>query len=361
MISIVALNFSFQDGLDIIGGVAEDLFHVSLGLVDIAQQFRDRIGSFNPNISQSSSPATQPPGNFLTPALTTLRAFILDHYPDVSPLNEAIGTRSAQVKNVLRVTLRAINLVSAGLLAIIISLLSAPALHFLVDALPLTRRYRFFRILFHILVVLFPTILAWSFLGVTSAVGATLSDICVSLHDYRSVLLSELDPTTVPMNAFVKGDVLCPKDMNPTRIRAQFNSTMGALLQNQFARSVIQTVLGTSAESVARTAEWSRDKVMAYVDCSALITFSGKLEFIACGGQGKSAIQSVLDLWVAFLGISIALSIAVLLSLWGIRVGWSLLVWPRKNTESELNLKEMVAAQDQFDESAERGNKVVEG
>lgn len=360
MISVVALNFSFQDGLDMIGGVAEDLFHVSSGFVDVAQQFRDRIVNFDPNVSQGSGVISDSFGDFVTPALNSLRAFVLDRYPDVTRLNEAISTRSEQVKNVLRVTLRAVNLVSAGLLAIIISLLAAPGLHFLVDAFPLNRRYRFCRIMFHVMVTIFPTLLAWSFLGVTSAVGATLSDICTSLHDYRSVLLDEIDAGTVSSNAFVKGDVLCPANVNPELIRSQFNSTVDAILQSSLARRSIRTVLGTSAESVARTAAWSRDKVMAYVDCSALITFSGKLEFITCGQQGKSSIQSVLDLWAAFLGVSLALTIAVLLSLWGMRIGWGLLVWPRGHIESRLNMEDMASAREQPGESAEQGDKPAE-
>lgn len=360
MISIVALNFSFQDGLNMIGGVAEDLFHVSSGLVDVAQQFRDRFVNFNPNASQDSGVVSGSFGDFLTPAFSSLRAYALEHYPDFTQLNEAISTRSAQVRNVLRVVSRAVNIVSAGLLAIIISLLAAPALHFLVDALPLTRRYRFCRIMLHVLVSVFPTLLAWSFLGVTSAVGATLSDICMSLHDYRSVLLNEIDPSTVPMNAFVKGDVLCPSNIDPGRIRSQFNSTVAAILQNQFTRTTISKVLGTSAESVAMSAEWSRDKVMGYVDCSALITFSGKVEFIACGQQGKSAIQSVVDLWAAFLGISLALTIAVFLSLWGIRIGWGLLVWPREHIESRLNMEELASARERLNGSAERNDSPAE-
>eukprot|EP00177_Eucheuma_denticulatum_P001685 GFKZ01003033.1.p1 GENE.GFKZ01003033.1~~GFKZ01003033.1.p1 ORF type:complete len:479 (+),score=52.18 GFKZ01003033.1:485-1921(+) len=362
VISVVALNFSFNDGLDMINAVASDLFLVATGIVDVGILFENRIRQFEPSFPipsflNASLPLIDPSlnlGNLTANAISAARTYILDRFPDFEPLDEAIHLRFDQVTNVLSVTRRAVDIVSAGLLAIVLFMLSAPALHFFVDALPLSKRFRPSRIIFHVLIVLVPTLLAWSFFGVTSAVGATLSDICVSLHDYRAVLLGTLDSSTVPENVFVKGNVLCP-GVDATEINEQFSGTMAAVLQNEFARDIIQNVLSTTAESIASTTDWTRDRVGGYTDCTQLIRFSGQLEFIGCGREGKSAVQAVFDLWVAFLGMSIALTVAVFLSLWGVRIGWGLLVWPRENVENQLDISRSEAENEPIAEVSSDG------
>lgn len=339
IVFVTEVNFSARDGLDIITGLVVDVSRTGFAFVDVGILIEERLKSFSPadDISSSNVLSGTLGGQFV-PAFEAVQRYVLGSYPDLEPLRDSLETAVDDIGHVLDVVRKAISLASGVLVAICLLLLLAPVMIFFLDAMPLNKRSRPWRVFVHVLVIIFPALLAWAMVGITAAVGATVSDVCVTLHDYRDVLFGKINAEDIPANALVKGGITCPDTVDPKRLTEQFNGTIESVLQSDLAVSSIDVLLQIRALSIAETARWSRDEVIRYVDCSALINISGQLEVIACSAEGKSAVQGVFDLFVSFLGLSLILSVALLLSLLGMRVAWSLLVWPRKDVESDKSL-----------------------
>lgn len=342
IVSVTEVNFSARDGLDVIIGLVTDISRTGRAFVDVGILVENRLKKFSPadDITNNNVLSNALRDQFV-PAFSAVQDYVLQSYPDLEPLRDALEAVVDDITNVLDIVRKAISLASGVLFAICLLLLLAPVMLFFLDSMPLDKRSRPWRVFVHILVIVFPALLAWAMVGLTSAVGATVSDVCVMLHDYRDVLFGKINAADIPTNALVKGGITCPDAVDPKRLSEQFNGTIESVLQSELAASSINILLQTPASSIAETAEWTRDEILRYVDCSALIEFSGQLEIIACSAEGKSAIRGIFDLFVSFLGLSLILVVAFFLSLLGMRVAWSLLVWPRQNIESELGLDDL--------------------
>lgn len=344
IVSVTAANFSFRDALDVIKGVVADVERTGFAFVDVGIYIDNKLRSFSPaNIADAGTSSTIP-GQWV-PALKAVQGYITDVYPDLAPLRQALESILDDIRDVLNISRKAIGLASGVLVAICLLLLLAPVLFFILDAMPLAKRSRPWRVFVHILVIVFPMLLAWAMVGVTSAIGAVVADVCVTFHDYRSVLFGQVSAADLPNNALIDSGSTCPEGIDPTRLSEQFNGTIDSVLQSDFAVQSIDLLLQTPAVRISETAAWTRDEVLRYVDCSKLIEFSGKLEFIACGAQGKTAVEAIYDLFVSFLGMALVLTVSLFVSLIGWRVAWSLLVWPREHIESDLNAGNLSAEQ----------------
>ncbi|CDF36225.1 unnamed protein product [Chondrus crispus] len=328
--SVTAANFAFRDALDVISGLVADVSRVGYAFVDVAVDVQNRLLSFSA-AAQEDTPLTAALPDQYLPALRAVPEYITSVYPDLGPLTDSIEVLLEDITDVLKATRKAIALASGVLVAICLLLLLAPVLLLLLDSMPLGKRSRPWRVFVHILILIFPPFLAWTMVGITSAVGAVLSDVCVMFNDYRQVLSGTLAAADIPENALINAGATCPTTVDATRVAEQMNGTIESILQSPFATQSVKIILDIAPQKLADTAAWSRDEITAYLNCSRLIEFSGQIEFIACGAEGKSAIEANYDLFVSFLGMALVLSLALFLSLVGLRVTWSLFVWQGGN------------------------------
>lgn len=320
------LNHSSNDALDVFTALVNDLSRSGFVVADTAILLKSRLESFNPN-PQTGNDSILPEivGDLVTPALLASKRFILSRYPDVAPLRMALQDLRDSILDVFNRVRRLVGIVYLGLLITITLLLVA--IPFLRLATAKSTR-RFVSVIAYVACLFVPTLLAWVLVGVLSAVGAIVADVCVSLSEYREVLRNVTTEDAMKNNTFVKSGFTCPDGMSAEALEKQIGDTALSVLQSDLARSTIQLLLSTAPEKIAETAEWTSKQLPRYLDCSAQVIFTGKLEFVACGRDGLSAIDGIWNLWSCFIGLATCLSIAMLASLLGVHIMRFLDVWP---------------------------------
>lgn len=302
-------------------GIVSDVSRVGYAMVDTAVYMRGQLKAFDPSTTDSQIFASAI-GDFITPTLESMRDYAVSAYPDVVPLRSSLKSLIESITEVLDIIRKAVTIIYAVVLALLLLLSSAPLLLFTSDALP--KRARCARIFTQIVYLLLPALLAWLLVGVTSVVGAVVSDVCVSIHDYRAVLMSTGNASV--NNPLVNSGFVCPDAILPSDLRSQIDDTSAAILQSQLATSTVELMLNTSAKGIIDSADWSADQIIRLLDCSMQIDFSGKLEFVVCGHEGQSAMEGIFDLWIGFLGLAIVLGFSLIITLFGVQVASSMFV-----------------------------------
>lgn len=333
------LNHSSNDALDVFTALVNDLSRSGFVVADTAILLKSRLEQFNPDSTTgNNSILPELVGDLVTPTLLASKRFVLSRYPDVSPLRSALQDLRDSLLDVFNSVRRLVGLVYIVLLITIAALLIAiPALR--VVTARSTKPW--VSVAAYIVCLFVPTLVAWVLVGVLSAVGAVVADVCVSISEYRDVLRNVTSEFELRNNSFVKSGFTCPDGMSAEELEHKIGSTAVSVLQSDLARSTIQLLLSTPPERIAETADWTSKQLPRYLDCSAQVIFTGKLEFVACGRDGLSAIDGIWNLWSCFIGLAICLSIAMLASLLGVHVMRFLDVWPYiSDDESDIDRRD---------------------
>lgn len=324
------LNQSAKDALDVFEALVHDISRTGFAVVDTAIHLKTKLEAFSPEESLVNSTTDSPPalsetvGDMVTPAFLAMKTFVLDRYPDVSKLRHALIELRTKILSVFKTIRRLVGMVYSVLLAVILILVSALPLLRIATARSVPRICSLFAYLLYLFV---PSLLAWALVGILSAVGATVSDVCASLTVYRDTLRGIISVPTASKNAFVASGFTCPEGTSGVELKRQIRDTAGSILQSELARTTVERLLSTPATDIAETANWTSDQLPRYLNCSAQVAFSGQLEFVVCGKEGRSAIDGIWNLWVAFIGLAICLSGALFASLMGLHVMRSFDVW----------------------------------
>lgn len=319
------LNHSSLDSLDVFSGLVNDLSRAGFAVVNTSILLRSRLEAFNATSADVGTPilAEIVEVDLVRPTLRASQIFMLERYPNVIPLREALSSVVNNLDEVFSTVRRIVGLVYSVLFAIMLILVSAPPLLRIATA---HSSSRICSVVAYLLYLFVPSIVSWVLVGVLSAVGATVADVCTSLDVYRKVLRGTV--AAPKDNAFVNSGFVCPNGLTGESLKSQIDNTAKSILQSNLARSTVELLLSTPAEQIAETASWTSDQLPKYLDCDAQIRFSGQLEFVTCGKNGNSAIDGIWNLWVAFIGLAVCLSIAMFASLMGLQVMRVLDVWP---------------------------------
>lgn len=334
-----SVSSSATDVIDSAKGMLNDMSRTGSSMVDVVVLLRKRLSEdFNVSAILQEEVFSAVSVDIAEPALSTLQDYTMKRIPDVSRLRSALTVLLTNIKKVVEVIEKAVSSTYAGLAVIVLLQLLGPLLLFLSASLShyKSRPSRALQILFHVLFLLVPALLSWVLLGVASAVGAVVADVCTSLHVYRNVLLGEMNATSVTGNAFVDTNLLCPSIISASGLQEQINATVDSLLQSQLVNSTVLAVLKTSSSDLADAAIWTGEEVTKFVDCSSFIATSGQIELNACGNFERSSIAGIFDLWASFLGLTLCLSVAFIASVSGIRVAGAILLWSQEEEESFL-------------------------
>ena len=325
-----ALNHSANDALDVFVGLVNDLQRTGFTVVNTSTLLRDRLSRFNATTDAPESVLKDIVGDLSRPALTASKIFMLDRYPDVRPLGDALAILVDSVRGVFDVVRRIVSAVYSVIFIVILLLVSAPPLLRIATG---SSAPRILSVTAYLLYLFVPALLAWLLVGVLSAVGAAVADVCVSLHTYRAVLRGEISATaaSAQSNAFVSSGFVCPDGLSAESFYDQVFGAIESIRESDLANSTLQILLNTSSEQVIGVAVWTANELPQYLNCSAQVRYTGQLEFVACSSDGLSAINGIYHLWVAFIGLSICLSLVVFLSLVGLPVMRALDVWPSQS------------------------------
>lgn len=325
-----------RDALDVIKGFVTDVRRTGFAIADLFIHFNNRLTQFRASDVSDTMFADFAGLEIVRPALTAVQRYILSNFPPIAPLRQRLEQLITDVSNVISAIDKAVTIVYASVLALIFLQITGPGILFATDALPIHDRSRACRIVLHITFLFVPVLVSWALVGVTAATGNVVADVCFSLQEYRNVLLGSVTADEAFENAFVRSNVLCSNILRPEDLVSQINSTSDALVQSELVELTVKTLVNESATSIADAARWTGDEVLKFVDCSGLVEFSGSLESVACGRMGWSALEGIFDMWCAFLGLAILLSLAFLVSICGGRVARSLLVFPPENVKMDV-------------------------
>lgn len=311
------LNSSTQDAVSTLDGLLTDIRRTGLALVDIGILLRTRLENFDSSEAPIPRKLTDKFGNVFANSLDALQSYARDNYPELGPLRSEVASLAENIKGVLEDVRVAVGVIYAVLLALILILTFAPLLLHTGHWVAMAQRPRPTRAVFFVLYMILVA-LAWLLVGAFSTVGIAVADVCRATHDYRTVLLGGiLDVDAMRKNPLISSGFVCPNVLNPERLTKQIDDTTASILQSDLASNTVQLMLNTTAKDVAEASSWSGEEVKRYVDCSALIQFSGAMEFIVCGEEGQSTVEGVYDLWIAFLGLALLFMAGLFISLFG--------------------------------------------
>lgn len=323
LIGNISLHNSAYDGIDVFSALLYDISRAGFAVVDTAIYINQRLVAFDPSDTNGTEVLSETVGDLASNALNASKVFMLDRYPDVVPLRENLAILTNNILDVFDTLRRAVDIAYAVLLVIIFMLVTAPPLLRIATASAVPR---FCSVVSYSLFLFVPALLAWALVGVMSSAGAVVADVCVSLHDYRDTLRGVASAGN--SNAFIASGFTCPSGLSAEELRTQIDDTTSSILQSDLARSTVERLLATPARAVAEAADWTADQLPPYLDCSKQVQFAGQLEFIACGDHRHSTMVAIYALFVAFIGLALALSLSLFASLMGLRVMRALDVWP---------------------------------
>ena len=255
-----------------------------------------------------------------------MRDYALVNFPDPGPLRSSLASLVDSFAEVIRIVRRVVRLVYFSLLVIIILITTGPFILFTSSGTSNSRRGRACRVFAQILYLLIPALFAWVVAGVLSAAGATVADLCNTVHEYRDHLLGTNVESTD--NVLIKSGFDCP-EANATELKAQIDNTANSILESTFLRQSTRLILNMSADGLAESAQWSGGEVLQKFNCSATVEFVGRIETVACGSEGWSAIDGIFDLWLSFIVMAVLLNIALFINLFGVQVSRSLFIFGR--------------------------------
>lgn len=344
------LNSSTQDAVSTLEGLLIDIRRTGLALVDVGILLRTRLENFDSSEAPIPRKLTDEFGNVFANSLDALQAYSRENYPQLGPLRTQVVELAVNIKGVLEDVRVAVGVVYAVLLALILILTFAPLLLHTGHWVAMADRPRPTRSVFYILYMILVA-LAWLLVGAFSTVGIAVADVCKATHDYRTVLLGgSLSMDAMRNNPLISSGFVCPNVLDPERLTKQINDTASSVLQSDLARKTVELLLNTTAQDVADASSWSGDEVKRYVDCSALIEFSGMMEFIICGEEGQSTVEGVYDLWIAFLGLALFFMAGLFISLLGFNMarwfnvtetglvkGWNTVISGKTSDEDQID------------------------
>lgn len=335
-----SLNHSSLDALDVFSGLVNDLSRTGFAVVNTTIILRSRLAAFNASDADVSAPLLGDiVGDLIRPTLKATQGFMLERYPNAVPLREVLTSIVNNIEDVFKIVRGIVGLVYSVVFTIIIILVSAPPLLRIATA---RSTPKVASVIAYLLFLFVPAILAWVLVGVMSAIGATVADICASLDVYRQVLRGT--GSSPGDNAFVQSGFVCPDGLTAESLREQIDDTASSILQSELARSTVELLLSTPANQIAEVTTWTSSQLPRYLNCSAQIHFSGQLEYVTCSKNGNSAIDGIYTLWISFIGLAVCLTVAMFVSLLGVQVMRALDVWPLfEDAKKETNPTEEIS------------------
>lgn len=325
---------SLLDAIDVIRSLFTVVSNTGFEVIDLFTLFVEKLTALDPYSEgvQKVLPALPGPANkkfdpeAMAKAFLAMKEYALDRMPNIVPLKNALEVLLGRILDILEQILRYADTVYYALWTLLFMQLVGPMVHFFEEYLFVKKVSRLWRSIPLVAYLLLPVMTSWILLGVSSAVGLVISDTCLVLKDYRAHILN-LKNIPPANNALVKSGLVCIPQKEAQAIKQGLRDALRPLTEPVFADTV-QIVLNVSATALNKRAEWSVQELSQLIDCKTLVDLSGSLEFIMCGEGGQSSSQGVADMWSAFFGLGITLTLAYFSSTLGVRIAWSTFVWP---------------------------------
>ncbi len=325
---------SLRDALDVIKALFTTVQHTGFEVVDLFLLFVRKLKELDPNSVDIAKVLPNVPDSVdnadMVNAFNVMKDYALKRIPDVLPLKEALEVLLGRILAIMQLVLTYAYGVYYALLALLFVQILGPISVFSEEALFLKGVSRLWRSALLITFLFLPVATAWLLLGVASAVGLAVSDACVVLADYRRHILGVSvagDVVALARNPIIDSGLTCIDEAKAEIIKSGLNDALAPLREPVFAQTVT-VVLNVSADALIERAQWSAKSLADLIDCKTIVNLSGSLEHIVCGAGGHSTARSIADMWSAFLGLGISLSIVFLLSTLGVRIAWGAYVWP---------------------------------
>lgn len=330
---------SLHDTLDTIEALLVTVKATGFAVVDLFLLFVHRLKILDPSSEQLRKVLPVLPDvdvDDLVTAFSAMRDYSIERIPDVGPLRAALSELLARIESTLKLVGTYADGVYYAMLILLLCQLFTPLLHFLEEIYIAHNFALVWRIMNYLFYIGVPAFTSWILLAVSSTVGLFVSDACEIMHDYRRHIL-ELPGAALAKNPLIESGLVCLPNSQAMGIKQRLNEALVPLDDPLFGDTA-RVVLNVTSSALKRRAAWSVNSLTQLIECRTLVELSGQLEHILCGKGARSVAQGVVDVWVAFLGLALVLSLAFFAFSLGVRIAWAALVWPpafhEKNSES---------------------------
>lgn len=333
-IGSAVLLSALRDATDVIRALVNSVSATGFSVVDTFLAFVTRLRMLDTTSPDVISLIPTPTGtkkDVMVLAFDAMRDYSLERMPNVVPLRSALNSLLQRINQALSTVTTYADVVYYAICGLLCIQIVAPIVHLAEEALFVRGAKKRWRVLLGLAYILLPVATVWILLGVASAAGVAVGDACIVLHDYRRHLLGFTEGA-LPKNPLIDSGLVCIGKAQSDALVSGLQDAVQALDQPVFTRTA-RVLFNETADQLFQSAKDSAESLEQIINCSTLVTLSGKLEHIVCTHH-QSAARGIVELWVAFLGLGIALTIAFFVSTLGIRVAWAYYVWPPPTKQS---------------------------
>ena len=319
---------AFRDTTDVIRALVNNVSATGFAVVDTFLAFIYRLREVDltdPQVIQLIATPKAAKSDIMVKAFDAMRQYSLARMPDVQPLRQALVKLLARINDGLNMVVAYSDVVYYVICGLLCLQIVAPVVHLAEEALFVRGSRKRWRVLLGLSYILLPVATVWLLLGVASAAGVAVGDACVVLHDYRRHILNATG-TPLKVNPLIESGLVCIDPRQAALMTSGINDALKSLDAPVFAH-ISGVLFKGNASDLFDAARGSARALEDIIDCTTLVNLSGKLEHIVCGA-GLSVARGLFELWVALLGLAIALTVAFFASTLGMRVAWAYYVWP---------------------------------
>lgn len=283
-------------------GILRDVRLTGLAIMDLVLWMKERLANFDASKYESSSEEEE----ILFSAFSTLIAYGEPRLPNMVPLRDAIsdllGTIIGLIDMAGKVVVLLFSVMIVGFLICSMGSITVG----ICGACTGTRRGC---VIFGMTCFIFlPLLFSWAFLGIWTVVGIGISDGCEITHGYRDVLLVHDEPAKDHDNPLVSTGVICSSSFRKTE--SVVDRAVEAFVGNALAVSTATILLNVSSSDMIEVVTWGTERIRPYINCDLLVSFSGKLESLACGRGATSVAAGLQYIWISWLVLCLALSVS---------------------------------------------------
>ncbi|GAB0492952.1 hypothetical protein MMPV_004223 [Pyropia vietnamensis] len=172
---------------------------------------------------------------------------------------------------------------------------------------------------------LIPMPLSWALVGVVTAAGALVGDMCVTADGWHRVLLSQATGSAalgagvnVDANRLLQTQLQCPSTLVGSNVLTGLTSLVSLL--PSVVTDLVGSLTGAANEDLMNAIDFVSGQLNALDRCDNVAPFASRLVGYGCGDRVESTVGSLQLLWAAMLGLALALTITFGLAAAGLDV-----------------------------------------
>jgi hypothetical protein len=314
VLGAMAISESLLNILSLTDGLLKYLKNTGLSLVDLVDYLKRNFVQFDSTVFGNK---------FLSIVFEALKDYIPPLFPDLQALRSNVVTIVDSGVFIAHDLGGIVLLMFTILMVIFVFLFFTFVFMFLSESC--ARRRVGCRIFLNLLCI-FPLALSWYMFALCNGIGTIAADACVTLHDFRAVLLFQ-NKSEISENLLVNTGLQCASANSSANIQARIDTAIDDFLSNPLTNSTMAVALGVKPADLMAALRWTGSEIEKWIKCSDLIGYTGRYEKLGCGIRESSVMSSVRYMWIGYLFLSISLTMLFMGLTCGCYSSWTSQVW----------------------------------